>query len=131
MIIDQFKYHDEFYTTNKDSMLDWEVQMIEKNHRANIILSKVEEKKSMDASVKLSGIESRAIYCYLYTGDYKDDKVNPCYGTVPHTADEILSILGAVSLLIDNMDLYEQLSARSEFGNFHVLIGYIYAPYKE
>ena len=84
---DQFNLHDNLYAGNEDNMLYWERKMVEKKHRTKILLSKVEENKETADSVKVSGIESRAINSSLDTSDYKKETVNPCYGTVPLPAD--------------------------------------------
>ena len=112
-------------------MLDWKGNTVEKNHRTKIILYKVEDNKAMSASVQVSGIESRTINRALETSDYKEDKVKTYYGNASCAADEVLSIIGAVSPLLDNMALYEHLSARLELGNLHALLGSTYAPDKD
>ena len=105
--------------------------MVENNHKNKILLSEVENTKSMAASVQLSGIESRDINRDLETSDYEEETVNPCYGNLHRAADKILTILGAVSPLIDDMVLYKQLSVSLVFGNFHASIGSTYSPDKE
>ena len=50
--------------------------MVEKKHRTKILLSEVEENKSMATSVQVSGIESRAIDRALETRGYKEETVN-------------------------------------------------------
>ena len=57
-------------------MLDLEGSMVEKKHRTKILLSEVEENKSMATSVQVSGIESRAIDRALETRGYKEETVN-------------------------------------------------------
>ena len=84
----------------------------------------------MDASMQVSGIESGTIDSALETIYYKEETVKPWYVTVPRTAGDIPIILGAFSPLLDNMALYERLSARLELGKFHASIGYTYAPDK-
>jgi hypothetical protein len=128
---DQFNPHDDSYAANEESMLDWEGNMVEKKHRATILLSEVEENDIMAASVQISSMESKAIDRALATSAYDEEIVKPCYGTVPRAADEISSVLGAVSPIYDDMALYEGLSARLELGNFKAAIGSTYAPDKE
>ena len=50
----------------------WEGNMVEKNHRTKIFLSKIKENEEISASVKVSVIESRSIDCVLETSDYKE-----------------------------------------------------------
>ena len=66
----------------------------------------------MADSLKVTGVESRAIDRYLDTSDYEEETVNTCYITVPSATDEISIILGAVSPLLDDMDLYGKIQAR-------------------
>ena len=128
---DQFNPHDDSYAANEESMLDWEGNMVERKHRATILLSEVEEDEIMAASVQISSMESKAIDRALETSAHDEEIVRPCYGTVPRAADEISSVLGAVSPIYDDMALYEGLSARLELGNFKAAIGSTYAPAKE
>ena len=102
--------------------------MAENKHRTKTLMYKIEWNKAMAASVQVSGIESRAINCDLETSDYKEEKVNPCYGTFPCAADDISRLLGAVSPLLENMALYKRLSARLKLGNSHASIGSKYFP---
>ena len=128
---DQFNPHDDSYAVNEENMLDWEGNMVERKHRTKILLSEAEENEAMAAFVQVSSIESRAIDRVLETIDDEGEIVKPCFHTVPRAADEISSILGAVSPLLDDMALYERLSARLELGSFQALIGSTNATGKE
>jgi hypothetical protein len=57
--------------------------------------------------------------------------VKPRYDTVPRAADEISSVLVSVSPILDDMTLYQRLSARSELGKFQATIGSTDAPGNE
>ena len=85
----------------------------------------------MDASMQVSGIESGTIDSALETIYYKEETVKPWYVTVPRAAGDIPIILGAFSPFLDDMALYERLSARLELVNFHASLVSIYAPDKE
>ena len=63
----------------------------------------------MYASLQVPGIDSRAIDTDLETSEYKEETVKTWYGTAHWAADEISSILGVVSPLLENMALYERL----------------------
>jgi hypothetical protein len=120
---DQFNPHDDLYAANEDSMLDWEGNMVEKKHRTQVLLSEVEENEAMSSSIQVSSIESRAIDCALETSQDEEGPVRPRYDTVPRAADEISSVLVPISPILDDMVLYQRLSARSELGKFQASIG--------
>jgi hypothetical protein len=124
----QFNPHDDSYVANKDSMLDWEGNMVEKKHRTQVLLSKVVENEAMASSIQVSSIESRAINRALETSDDKEGPVKPRYDTVPRATDGISSVLVPVSPILDDMVLYQRLSVRSELGRFQTLIGSTDAP---
>jgi hypothetical protein len=128
---DRFNPHDDSYAENEDNMLDWKGNMIEKKHRTKILLSKVEENEAMAASVQVSSQETREIDCVLETSYDEEEIVKPCYGTIPRAADQIFSVLAAVSPLLDNVALYNRLSERLELGNYITSIGSTNATGKE
>jgi hypothetical protein len=128
---DQFNPHDDSYAVNEENMLDWEGNMVERKHRTKILLSEVEDNEAMAASVQVSSIESRAIDRALETSDDKREILKPCFHIIPRAADEISSVLGTVSPLLDDIALYERLSARLELGNFQASIGSTNATGKE
>jgi hypothetical protein len=127
---DRFDPHDDSFAANEENMLDWEGNMIEKKHRTQILLSDIVEDSKMAASVQISSIESRAIDRALES-DADEEMVKPCFDTVPSDADEIYSLLGAVSPIYDDMALYERLSARLDLGKFQASIGSTDAPGNE
>jgi hypothetical protein len=126
-----FNPHDDAYATNEESMMDWEGNMIEKQHRTQIILSEIEEDDSMRVSSVISSIESRTIDRVLDYNDVSEEEVVPTYKHIPRAADEISSVLASVSPIFDDTTLYERLSARSEVGKFKVSIGSTDAPNTE
>ena len=128
---DQFNPHDDSYAANEESMLDWEGNMVERQHRTKILLSEVKENEAMAASVQVSSIESRAIDRALRTSDDEGEMLKPCFHTIPRAADEISGVLGAMSPILNDMALYERLSARLELGNFQASIGSTNATGKE
>jgi hypothetical protein len=128
---DQFNPHDDSYAVNEENMLDWEGNMVERKHRTKILLSEVEDNEAMAASVQVSSIESRAIDRALETSDDEREILKPCFHITPRAADEISSVLGTVSPLLDDIALYERLSARLELGNFQASIGSTNATGKE
>jgi hypothetical protein len=112
-------------------MLDWEGNMIEKKHRPKILLSKVEENEAMAASVQVSSLETREIDRVVETSYDEEEIVKPCYGTIPRAADQISSVLAAVSPLLNDVALYNRLSERLELENYITSIGSTNATGKE
>ncbi len=123
-----FNPHDDAYAANEESMLDWEGNMIERQHRTQIILSEIEEDENMRVSSVISSIESRTIDSVLDDSDVSEEKVLPTYQPIPRAADEISSVLASVSPIYDDATLYERLSARSDVGKFKASIGSTDAP---
>jgi hypothetical protein len=126
-----FNPHDDAYAANEESMMDWEGNMIEKQHRTQIILSEIEEDDNMKVSSVVSSIESRTIDFVLDNSDVSEEKVLPKYNPIPRAADKILSVLASVLPIYDDATLYERLSARSEVGKFKASIGSTDAPSTE
>ena len=112
-------------------MMDWEGNMVERQHRTQILLSEIEEDDKMKVSAVISSIETRTIDHVLDDFNILEEQVAPCYQPIPHAADEISSVLASILPLLDDMALYERLSARSEMGKFKASIGSTDAPSKE
>ena len=53
--------HDYSYAGNEENMLDWEVNMIKKRHRTQMMLCGIEVDAMMTASIKVSTVKSNAI----------------------------------------------------------------------
>ena len=109
-------------------MRDWEGNMVERRHRTQVLLSDVEENANMSVSAVISSIESRTINRVLEVEDVLEEKVAPMYQPIPRGADEIASVFAGVSPILDDVTLYERLSARSELGKFTASIGSTDAP---
>jgi hypothetical protein len=123
-----FNPHDDAYASNEENMMDWEGNMVEKQHRTQILLSEIDDDLDMKVSAVISSIESRTIDHVLDNFDVSEEPVAPCYQSVPRAADEISSILAEVSPLLDDTVMYERLEARSELGKFKASIGSTDAP---
>jgi hypothetical protein len=119
----RFNPHDDAYASNEANMLDWEGTMIENEHRTKIVLLEVGESEAMAASVQVSSIQSRAIDLVLDSCYDDEETVERIYKTVPRAADQISSVLGAVSPLLDDVALYNRMSARLDLGNYQATIG--------
>ena len=62
--------HCDSYAENKESMIDWEGSMIEKQDRKQIFLSDIPKDNSIMASVQISSSESAAINQVLQRSDH-------------------------------------------------------------
>jgi hypothetical protein len=51
----QFNSHDNAYAANEGSTLDWEGNIVERQHRSTVLLTEIEEDESMNISATLSG----------------------------------------------------------------------------
>ena len=58
---DQWDPHTDVYARNEENMVDWEGNMIEKQHRRQILLSDVPEDIDMSAAAVISAVETSAI----------------------------------------------------------------------
>ena len=126
-----FNPHDDVYAANKENMMDWEGNIVEKAHRTQILLSEIEEDEDMTISAAISSIESRTIDRVLDGTTVSEEEVATRYKPIPRAADEISSVLAGISPTLDDMALYERLSARSDIGKFKASIGSTDAPSKE
>jgi hypothetical protein len=127
----QFNPHDDAFAANEENMLDWEGNMVEKRHRTQILLSEIEEDETKVSSTTISSIESRTIDHVLEDTNVLEEQVTRCYQPIPHAADEISSVMAGISPILDELSMYERLSARSEMGKFKASIGSTDAPCKE
>ncbi len=85
----------------------------------------------MTASAVVSSIESKTVDRVFETEDVLEEKVVPRYHPIPRGADEISSVLAGISPILDDVALYECLSARLELGKFKASIGSTDAPSSE
>ena len=66
--------HQKAYSTNEDSMLDWEGNIIDKsNRRQTILLAEIEEDTAMTASVQIGSIEMEAVESIEKGFTFNDD----------------------------------------------------------
>jgi hypothetical protein len=124
----RFNPHDDAYAANENSTLDWEGNIVERQHRSTVLLTDVEEDESMNISAVVSSAETRRIHHVLDAANVSEEKVGRSYQPIPHAADEISSTLAEVSPLLDDATLYGRLAMRSELGKFKASIGSTDAP---
>jgi hypothetical protein len=124
----RFNPHDDAYAANEGSTLDWEGNIVERQHRSTVLLTDVEEDESMNISAVVSSAKTRMIDRVLDAANVSEEKVGRSYQPIPHAAAEISSTLAEVSPLLDDALLYGRLAARPELGKFKVSIGSTDAP---
>eukprot|EP00980_Cylindrotheca_fusiformis_P014395 scaffold3830_cov85-Cylindrotheca_fusiformis.AAC.7 len=105
-------------------MLDWNGEMVEPRDRQTVMLSDIEETELNVSSLQVSSVESSEIDRILSSDGGKDsDRIERCYQSIPGAADQVSSVLQGISPTLDDVALYERLSARSEIGAFATSIG--------
>jgi hypothetical protein len=115
--------HDKAYAMNEENMLDWEGQLIDRVNRQQILLADVNEDAAMAASVSIGSVEIKAVGTAMHGCTSEDNLPEPCFKYVPRGANEIASILGKVSPLLDDERLYNLMRDRAELGKFQASIG--------
>ena len=103
-------------------MLDWEVNLINRPNRQQILLANIEEYDAMVASAYVGSVKVKAVDVDLRRITSNDDLPEPCFHHVPHAADEIASVLGKISPLLDNEKIYTLLAERSKLGRFQASV---------
>ena len=127
-----FNPHCDAYERNEENMLDWEGNIVEKQHRTQILLSEVNEDMAMAASVQISSVESAMIDRVINTSAVSEEEtLKPEFGSIPKAADEVSSMLADVSPIYHDLSLYKGLSERVELGKFKASIGSTDAPMRK
>ena len=88
--------HSDAYSTNEESMLDWEGNMQpKKDCQHQIVLDDVEDDVNMVASLLITPLEQEAIDACLVEDDEHYDGMRIL--TIPRSADNVSSTLGSIS----------------------------------
>ena len=96
--------HSNAYSTNEESMLDWEGNMQQKRDRQHqIILDDVEDDLNMVASLQITQLEQEVIDTHLVEDEehYKGMKMT----IIPRVVDNVSSTLGSISSTLVDHDL--------------------------
>ena len=114
--------HSDAYSTNEESMLDWEGNMQQrKDHQYQIVLDDVEDDLNMVASLEITQLEQEAIDAHLV--EKEDHHEWMTMMTIPRAADNISSILGSISNTLVDHDLSWYMCEREQDGRFAASIG--------
>ena len=93
--------HSSAYSTNEESMLDWEGNMQPKRDRQHqTVLDNMEDDVNMVASLQITQLEQEVIDAHLVTM------------TVPRSADDVSCTLGSISNTLVDQDLSRYMCER-------------------
>ena len=114
--------HSDAYSTNEESMLDWEGNMQqERDHQHRIILDDVEDDVNMVASLQITQLEQKVIDAHLVDDDEHYEGMRMT--TIPRAADNVSSTLGSISNTLVDHDLCRYMCEREQDGQFAANIG--------
>ena len=106
--------HSDAYSTNEESMLDWEGNMQPRDCQHQIILDDVEDDVNMVASLQITQLEQEVIDTHLVEDDKHYDGMRTM--TVPRSADNISHKLGSISNTLVDQDLSRYMCEREQDG---------------
>ena len=114
--------HSDAYSTNEESMLDWEGNMQPKRDRQHqIVLDDVEDDVNMVASLSITPLEQEAIDLHLIEDDEQSDKMGISF--IPRPGDYISSTLGSISNMLVDLDLSNHMCEKECDGQIAASIG--------
>ena len=114
--------HSDAYSTNEESMLDWEGNMQPKRDcQHQIVLDNVEDDVNMVASLQITQLEQEVIDAHLVEDDKHYDGMRMM--TIPRLADTISSTLGSVSNTLVDQDLSRSMCEKERDGQIAASIG--------
>ena len=103
--------HSNAYSTNEESMLDWEGNMQQKRDCQHwIILDNVEDDVNMVASLQITQLEQEVIDAHLVEDDEQNEGMRMM--TIPRVADNVSSTLGSISNTLVDHDLSRYMCER-------------------
>ena len=103
--------HSDAYSTNEESMLDWEGNMQPKTDRQHwIILDNVEDDVNMVASLQITQLEQEVIDAHLVEDDKHYDGMRMM--TILRWADNVSGTLGSISNTLVDQDLSRYMCER-------------------
>ena len=114
--------HSDAYSTNEESMLDWEGNIQpKKDCQHRIVLDDVEDDVNMVASLLITLLEQEAIDAHLVEDDKHYDGMRIL--TIPRSADNISSTLGSISNTLVDQDLSWYMCEKEQDGQIAASIG--------
>ena len=114
--------HSNAYSTNEETMLDWEGNMQPKKDCQHwIVLDDVEEDVNMVASLLITPLEQEAIDTHLVEDVKQYDRMRML--TIPRLADNVSSTLGSISNTLVDRDLSRYMCEKEQDGLIAASIG--------
>ena len=114
--------HSDAYSTNEESMLDWEGNMQpKKDHQHQIVLDDVEDDINMVASLLITLLEQEAIDTHLVKDDERYDEMGISF--IPRLADNVSCTLGSISNTLVDLDLSGYMCEKECDGRIAASIG--------
>ena len=105
--------HSDAYARSEESMLDWEGNIVAREHRVRIVFDDIEEPPAYMAS-SISAAEAVAID-QIFTPDSDDvEEVRPAISDAPIDSSEVSSMLLKISPTLEPCSLYHSLSIRAD-----------------
>eukprot|EP00957_Ditylum_brightwellii_P139549 10635854-Ditylum_brightwellii.AAC.1 len=97
--------------------------MVETSYRPKILLSKVEENPIIALESKVSSVKVMAVTDLLEAHNTPIERVRPMFEKVPNDCNEVASVLGGVTPILDDNKLYHQMKTCADIGRFQSSIG--------
>ena len=113
--------HSDAYSTNEESMLDWEGNMQpKKDCQHQIILDNVEDDVNMVASLLITPLEQEAIDTHLVEDN---EQYEMRISFPPRPADNVSCTLGSISNTLVDLDLSQYMCEKERDGQIAASIG--------
>ena len=114
--------HSDAYSTNEESMLDWEGNMQPKKDRQHwIVLDNVEDDVNLVASLSITPLEQETIDIHLIEDDEQFDDMGISF--IPRPGDHVSSTLGSISNTLVDSDLSHYMCEKECDGRIAASIG--------
>ena len=114
--------HSDAYSTNEESMFDWEGNMQpKKDHQHQIVLDDVEDDVNIVASLLITPLEQEAIDTHLVEDDKQYDEMRISF--IPRPADNVSCTLGSISNTLVDLDLSWYKCEKERDGQIAASIG--------
>ena len=128
----RFNPHDSAYAINESYMTDWQGELTETKYRKRVLLSEVSDDLDVSALLSISATEA----CYIHRSMEKqenemDTSLPEGLELVPGAANEICSVLSAISPTLDDVGMLSSMMARATLGSMQMSLGSTDAPNSE
>ena len=101
--------HEKAYPSNKEIMLSWEGNLINKKDRQNFLLSDIEEDATISVTSKNCSIEMRSVEILIDAAHQDDGRPKPVYTTSPRKIYQVSKVLASITPTLNNALLHESL----------------------